>query len=533
LLALAAALVVSSACRRSSGPPPERFLAARTEVAIVVPDLRRAAKDLAALQDTTARFPGTGSVRQLRGMLSSQLGFDPLDPDAVAQAGIDPSRGLAVGIEPAPPGALAPTPVVILPVKDVAALEAVVARVARERLGASRRTENTEGALRIWSYAGEGGGAPSLVLASRGEDRTAALSSGARAGEAVRAALSRAPADALAEVPAWRELRKAIGDRYSILAATTPGGATLRLPHHVVLGATAEPGVLRVGLAVRLAGDAAALRGPGGGGSKQALRALSPDAPLALRWDGDPAALGRLLLPGVPARDRRWLAEHGFDLQQDLFDVLAPGAAASISLSPRLDLREFSEADVRADPLRVVRFEIVGDVKDEAHAARALAKLPGLFAALRGSGEPPRPADASGRTGRIVTPSGELAWRLDGKRLLAAGGAPGALDALAARTGPGWTAPSKASAAALEGGLGGAVLAPRTLASAVRGLPDEAYGSDPAGFLMRSIVESFLAPLDRLQAVSARADLGDAALVVSLEVEAAPPPAKKAKEDGR
>lgn len=536
LLVLAAALALSPACRRSSGPPPERFLAAQTEVAIVVPELRRASKDLAALQDTAASFPGTGSVRQLRGMLSSQLGFDPLDPEALAKAGIDPSRGLAVGVEPPPEGApaAAPSPVVILPVQDAAALEATVARVARERLGADRQTEVTEGALRIWSYAAEGAATPALVLAVRGGDRTAALASGPRAAETARAALSREPAGALADAPAWRELRAALGDRHAVLVAVRPGGPTLQLAGpDALLGATAESGVLRLGVALRLGKDAAALRAGAPGDSRAALRALSPAAPLVLRWDGDPAALGRLLLRAVPERDRRWLAERGFDLQRDLFDVLAPGAVASISLSPAIELRELSEGELRADPLRAVHFEVVAPVKDEARAEEVLARVPALLAALQGQGAAPLVIlDPEHGIERVATPSGELAWRLDGKRLVMTGGAPGSIDEVLARRTSAWTAPTKASAAALEGGLGGGVLAPRALASAVRALPDEAYGTDPAGFLMRSIVESFLAPLDRLQAISARAELGKTALVVAIEVEAAPPAKKKSKQEG-
>lgn len=528
LLALAAALALSPACRRASGPPPERFLAARTEVAIVIPELRRASKDVARLQDTAATFPGTGSVRQVRGMLASQLGFDPLDPDALAEAGIEPARGLAVGIEPPPPDAksVLPTPLVILPVRDAAALERVVARIALERLGAAERTETAEGAVRVWTYARPGVREPALVLALRGADRTAALSSGAHAAAAARDALARAPAESLAEAPAWRALREALGDGHAVLVALQPGGPALRLEGPDTLcGLSAAPGVLRAAVALR--GEVAALRDPNPGDAKAALRALSPDAPFVLRWDGDPAALGRLLVPAVPEGDRRWLSERGFDLQRDLFDVLAPGFAASIALSPRIELRELSDGEARADPLRTIRFELAGEVKDEARAAAALARLPPLFA---GQGVAAKAGgDSSGRSGRIATPSGELAWRLEGRRLRVAGGAPGAIDQLAARSAPGWTAPTKASAAALEGGLGGAVLAPRALAAAVRRLPDEAYGGDPAGYIVRAVVESYLATLDRLQAVSARAELGDGALVITAEAEAAP--AKKTKEE--
>jgi hypothetical protein len=54
----------------------------------------------------------------------------------------------------------------------------------------------------------------------------------------------------------------------------------------------------------------------------------------------------------------------------------------------------------------------------------------------------------------------------------------------------------------------------------VRSLPDEAFGTGPSGFVVRSVVDRFVDPAARLAAISIRADLADAALVVSVEVEA-------------
>jgi hypothetical protein len=548
LLALAAAaLAASPACRRAPGAPPERFVSARSGWTLVVHDLRRASKELGSLHDTAATLPGMGALRQSRGALTSQLGFDPLDPGALADAGIDPARGLAIANEP-PPGAPAgplAAPVLVLPVRDAAVLERTVARLARERLGAPEQTASSSAGLRIVTFRAEGAEDGRLALALHGQDRVAAISAGPDAGEVVRRTLSRPAAESLGEAPTWRDLRAALGDRYAVtfalLRSPELAGWTFHTPYglgagrDLAIGFSAEGRALRAAIAVPFGEDAAALRAlAAAGDSRSALRALSPDAPLVLRWDGDPSALGRLVVPRVPEHERRRLAEHGLDLQKDLFDVLAPGFAASVSLSPRIELRELSAAEVAADPLRVIAFELAGEVKDEARAAAALARLPALLAAPEGTGTGPAPAapgPAPDRAGRMATPSGELAWRLDGKRLRVAGGAPGALEELAARTGAGWTAPSKASAPALEGGLGGAVLAPRALVAAVRRLPDGAYGDGPAGFIFQAVVDSYTATLRRLQAVSARAELAAAALVVTVEVEAAPTAKKEAKEE--
>lgn len=546
LVLTAAALAASPACRRAPGPPPERFLSARSGWVLVVHELGRAGKELAALHETAATFPGAGAVRQSRGALTSQLGFDPLDLEALAEAGIEPSRGLAIGVEPAAMDAAAPgAPVLVLPIRDAAALERTVARLARERLGAPEQTASSEAGVRIVTFRAAGSTQDRLSLGVRSRDRVAAISSGPGGGEVVRAALSRPAAESLADAQRWRDLRAALGDRYpatfALLRSSDPSGPTVFAPldrgpdRDLAIGVSAEGRALRAGIAIPFGEHGAALRAlKAAGDSSAALRALSPDAPLVLRWDGDPAALGRLVVPRVPEHERRRLASRGVDLQRDLFDVLAPGVAASVSLSPRIELRELSAAEAAADPLRVIAFELAGEVKDEARAAAALARLPALLAAAGAGSEPgagAQPGPAAGRTGRIATPSGELAWRLDGKRLRVAGGAPGALDALAARTGPGWTAPSDGSAAALEDGLGGAVLAPRALAAAIRRLPDDAYGDGPAGFIFRAVVDSYGATLRRLQAVSARAELGASALVVTVEVEAAPPAKKDSKKE--
>ncbi|HEY6001635.1 MAG TPA: hypothetical protein VIV57_02095, partial [Anaeromyxobacter sp.] len=91
---------------------------------------------------------------------------------------------------------------------------------------------------------------------------------------------------------------------------------------------------------------------------------------------------------------------------------------------------------------------------------------------------------------------------------------------LARNEGGGWRAPTDAAAAALSGGLGGAVLDPARLVAAVRAMPEEAFGTGPSGFVMRSLVDRLVEPASRLAAVSFRADLAEGALLLALEVEA-------------
>jgi hypothetical protein len=493
---------------------------------IVVPELRRAARELATLEDVASAFPGSAQVPELRRSLTAQLGFDVLDPDGLSGAGIDPRRGLAVGLE----SSSAPA-IVVLPVRDAGALRGLVKRVARERLGASHEAP-LEGSPSAYTYAPEGGGPPVLALGLAEDGHVAVLAAGPGSPAAVRTALARKAADSLAETAGWRDLRKAFGERYAFLFAfLVPDGsraAELPFDHPMAVGLTALPGSVRLGARVQIdRATAAAL--PGRGDAKARAGALSPQAPLVLRWDGDPAALGRVLVARVPEHDRRWLADRGFDVQKDLFDLFAPGVAASVSLSPRLDLSDLSDVALRADPLRLVSFELSGEVRDEKAAGPALARLPALFAALQEPVGKPRPAtvDPTGRAGRISLASGEIAWRLEGKELRLVGGPAGALDALLARKG-GWTAPTKDAATALEGGLGGAVLAPRRLAASVRALPDDAFGTGPFGFVVRGIVDRYLEALETVAAVSVRAEPAEGALLVETRIEV-PPPARGGK----
>lgn len=537
LVAALLAALSAAACRRASGPAPERWVAATASGWVIVPELRRAGRELAVLHETVSTFPGAAQqLAGLRQALTAQLGFDALDPDALARNGIEPARGAAVATEGSSsqsPG----TAVAILPVRDARALESLVARLARERLGAAQRTESSQGPLRIVSFRTAAGGPVALTLGLLDRERTAALAPGPGGPAAVTAALSRPEAESLAGAAAWRELRKALGEQYAVLAGGAPSAGEGSFGHGgVAAGVSAAAGLVRIGLASRLGPAAESYRAlRAGGDARAAIRALSPDAALVLRWDGDPAQLGKRLVARMAPQDLAWLSEHGFDPQRDLFDQLAPGAAASISISPRLDLTDLSDVTLRADPLRVVRFELVGDVKDEAAARESLGRLPALFAALQqAAGLKPTSLPKGGGTpdSRVFeTASGEIGWSLSGKRLFLAGGPVGALSALVARRGgaAGYAAPTKTAAAALQGGLGGAVLNPRSVVASVRALPEDAFGTGPTGFVVRSIVERFLEPADRISAVSVRADLGDAALTVELAIEAPAPDGKEAR----
>lgn len=520
VLALAALLACDGGGR---GPAPERFVPASVTAALVVPEARRAARELAELHAAVSAFPGAGGLGGARGALAAQLGFDPLDPDALADAGIDPKRGLAVALldrRPGPKGEPVQRPVLVLPVRDAPRLEALFVRLARDRLGATERSAEARGGVSVVSLRRADAPAPSLAYAI--VERTAIVCAGPHAPALVAEVATLAPSGSLAGHAGFTRARAALGDAAAVafLPAGSPALQTLwAFRDGVAVGVAAGARRLTARLAMLLGEREPSFRALAADGRAAPLVGrLDPDAPLAARWDGDFTALGRKLVPMLGARDRARLERRGLDLDRDLFGLLAPGGAAALSLPSRLSLGGLTAEAARADPLRAFEFEVVVPLRrgvDPSAAADRLSRA--LGAARRG-----REGDG---VARLQTPSGEIAWKLDASkgRLVAAGGRPGRLEALVERLdsgAPGWKAETPAAEAALSGGLGGIALDAPRLVAAVRALPDEAFGGGPSGFVMRSLVERVVEPAARLAAISLRADLVEGALVLSLDVEA-------------
>jgi hypothetical protein len=491
---------------------------------VIVPETGRAAEELALLHATVAGFPGAAELAGLRGALSSQLGFDPLDPEKLADAGIDRRRGAAVALLGGAPGAN-PQTLLVLPVAEASRLEALLARLARERLGAGVRASERHGETSLVLFR-RAAGAP-VALAHAIVERSALVAAGPAAPEVVRAAASLAEDGSLARSSAFATARAAAGEESAALLFAPPGSPLVAdawpARDGAGLGLGAAKGRLRLRAALLLGAREESFRllaGDGAGG-KTALR-LAPDAALVARWDGDPAALGKKLLPLLPEADRRRIAARGVEVEKDLLAAVAPGAAMSLSLSPRAELPAVDPGVLRADPARLVELEAVvplrrGGEDAAARAAHALVSPPAARA--RGA------ARDAPDTGRLATPSGEVAWKVDREnlRLLGALGAPGRLEALERRLsgdGDGFRPPTRLAEDALAGGLGGAALDVQRLVASVRALPDAAFGGGPSGFVMRSVVGRFTDPASRLSAVTAEAELAPGALVVAIEVEA-------------
>jgi hypothetical protein len=515
-LSALAALSACAQCGGAAGPPPERFVPADVTAAVVVPELRSAARSLAELYSTARGFPGTGGLPSLRASLSAQLGFDPLDLRALRDAGIDPRGGMAVALlRPASRGdAGRPAPLVVLPVSNRAAADALVRRIAVERLGAGERSVELVGPSQVAVYRERAGSQPALAVGNG--DGYLILCSGPSGPAAVARALSLAQEASLAGSGAWKAAREATGRDAAAIGFLPPGSPALERLRMVRDGAalalSAEPHRLRARF-VALLGDRdagfQALAADGTGGALAAR--LDPASALVARFDGNPAALSAKVLPLLPPVGRAWPAA-GVDLQRDLFGALAPGGAAAVSLAPRIDLATLDARSLSRDPLRLAQFELVVPVTDPARVAALSERIV-------------RRALQRHRGGPFVLPtaSGEVAWTLDGGRLLVAGGAPGRLAALRARLGEaagGYRAPTDVARKALAaGGLAALVIDTQNFSASVRALSPEAFGTGPTGFVMRSLVNRFVDPAERLESAVLRAELVPGALLITLDVE--------------
>lgn len=533
-------------CRgRGSGPPPERFVPAAVEAALVVPEAGRAARELAALHAAVAGFPGAAELVQIRGALAAQLGFDPLDPDALAGAGLEPRRGAAVARFDRAGGP--PATLLVLPIRDASRVDELFTRLARDRLGAGQKAVETVGATAVTVFRAAPGAAPALALAVA--DETALVAAGPAAPAIVSEAAARGEPESLAGSAPWKTARAALADRYAAIVFVPPGSPRIAgrwaVKDGLAVGVSGSAAGVRAGMAMLLGPRAASFKTLLADGNGAALVArLDPTAPLAGRWDGDFSALGKKLVPILRPEVRARLSARGLDPQQG-FDLLAPGAAVAIAFPESLDLSSVNEEALRMDPLLLARFEAVLPVKDPAAAiafseklapprrppARAGAKGPGAGKPAAGKGTAPQAAadPEAERVFRIATGTGEIAWRVDAaaRRIVVAGGPPGSLAALDARLGgegAGFAAPTAEAKAALSGGLGGLVIDAQRLVAGVRAMPEEAFGTGPSGFVVRSVVERFVEPASRLAALSLRADLAPdaSALVLALEVEGRP-----------
>lgn len=506
-------------CGRAPAVPAERWLPGDASAALLVPRLGDAVAEWGGLLRTALSIPAASGLAEPYAALKQQLGFDPLDPAGLAAAGLDPDRGGGASLSREASALLA------LPVADPARLDALLTRLARDRLGAGVRTEAGTGSAAVVVYRRAEGAPPALSYAV--VERMALVSPGPRGLEVVAAAAARGMPLSLAGNAAFRTARTAIGDGLTALAFAPAGSPLLAdlapCRDGAALGIRGGATGLELRLYLALPPERAEVWQEVAGGAPPAgdgapLAPLPADAFAAARFDGDPAALGRRISYLLPPRLGAWLRQSGLDLRRDLFDLLAPGAWLALSVAPTFRMDQVARgADPSADPFRLVHLGAAARVRDPGRLRAALDRA----SRAASPGRPARPRPDGIPTWSVPLGGGALDLGLRGDQLLVGGG-PGRLEALLVPPGPGFAAPTPASRAALERGVGAAVSF-GALVRSIRALPPEAFGTGPDGFVMRALADRFLDPAARLSAASGRLEVLPGAARLLLTVEAAPP----------
>jgi hypothetical protein len=523
-------LLLASACgRKREYPPPERFVPADAPLALLVPALGAAARQAGALYRTIAQAPQAAQLSEAHAAVKAQLGFDPLDPRGLEQAGVDPGGSAAAAFGPGRPALL------VLPVLDLAKLDATLARLARDRMGATQRLTVQVRGVEVVTFRREAKGPAALAYTAVGPH--ALLASGPDAPEAVAAAASLPEAASLWKSPAAARAREALGPGWMASLVAPPGSPALLdlrpARDGAALGIRAEATQLGVRLALLLSPEREAwwkALGGSGTASDGSVALLPPDSALAVRWAGDPAEAARRLEPWYPPDLKKAFASNQLDPVRDLSPAFGPGAAASLALAPTFTVTDFSSPRFdlrRSDPFSFLYLDASLPVRDPAVLRSFLARVQKASRKL-GIQVSPRGPTAAPTAWTLSWGKAQVGLSLSGDRLLVAGGAARlpALEGRASAGGPGFEPATPAAKKALSSGLGGAVLDVDHLARSVEALPEEAYGTGPNAVVVRSLVSRYLEPAGSLASLSLRLDLAPGAAIVDLDVDgrSAPPP---------
>ncbi|HVP68132.1 MAG TPA: hypothetical protein VMT17_12800 [Anaeromyxobacteraceae bacterium] len=525
-LLLLAALAAAAGCERKRPyPPPERYLPADAAVSVSVPALGSAARQVGALYRTVAPAPPAAQLADAYAAVRSQLGFDPLDPRGLEQAGVDPGGSAAAALGGGR------TPLLVLPILDLARFDATAARLARDRMGAAERIARKARGIEIVVFRRDAAAGAALAYAAVGPH--ALLAAGSQAPDVVLAAATLPEESSLAKSPLWPRARAAVGDGYLATAFAPPGSPSSAgfalLRDGAALGVRASATSLGLRLALLLSPDREAFwKGIAASGAPPApdeTGRLTPEAVLVGRWAGDPAGAFRRAWPLLPPGVARSLAAVHIDPERELLPAIAPGPAVALAVAPSFTLADFSSGFLdarRVDPFRLVELEAVLPVRDPAAVTSFVDRLRKAGKRL---GVDVAPRGPSGYT--VAFGKARLGLELAGGRLLVAGPAE-KLPALAARApGSGYRAAGEAARQALSTGMGGAVLDVAHLSRAIEALPQEAYGTGPSAVVMHSLVSRYLDPAAALSAVSLRLDLAPGAALLDLEVAGREAPPSK------
>jgi hypothetical protein len=170
----------------------------------------------------------------------------------------------------------------------------------------------------------------------------------------------------------------------------------------------------------------------------------------------------------------------------------------------------------QAAPLAFVRVELLASLKDPARMTAAIQSAFDMVIAKAEQAPPKGKLAKKGKKAkldfgrnpwRLPLPGGEIALAVaDGKLALVAG-PPKALEALLARSGTIFKAPTPTAEKAMQGATGGMFIDVPKLAAAAKAFPESTYGGGSEGAMVKSMVDQWATTAARITAVSVTADL--------------------------
>jgi hypothetical protein len=522
-------LALAGCGRKAAVAPPERFVAANAAAVLVVPGLATFGRQATDLLQTAATFPGGADLGNARTALAGALLFDPLDAAGLASAGLDPARGLALWGVVGKGGEQNPDIVLALPVADAAKLEAAIGKLAKERAAGSERAVDAGAPEVITWRAGAGG---PVLFGYAIVEQTALASFGERAVESVRAAAA-VPATAnVATVPAYQKSMKALGDalalRFFVPAGSPAAKEFPQFKEGLSAGIHAGRDRLGIAAAVLLGEREAAVKAAIAKKESAALLAkLEPSAQWVARGDGDPGQAGDLksLLDTMA---KEGLPPPVQEMVKDMLASLGSGSALGIALLPPA---AGSKAKLADAPLAAFRVELLASLKDADKMKATVQKAVDMASEMAGPQQPARGKKGKGgkpdlgkNPWRFPLPGGEVAAAVADGRFALVLGPTGSLEALLARNGTAFKAPTPAAEKALGSGAGGMFVDVPRLAKAVQAIPEKAIADGAQGAMMKSMADTYANAAARILAISLASDLVEGAARGELLVEAIPAP---------
>ena len=452
--------------------------------AVVTAPIGAISQHLAALADRASSLPGGEQLGEVRRAMTVQLGLDPLTRTGLVAAGLDPERGGAAVLFEGP---LRGEFVAALPIAKPDVFLQTAQRLLVERAGFASVPAQPQ-SVKLFERRGQRVGVAVVRgygLLARTQDPAASIAdAGARQRE-----------QTLAGDPGLDAARKKLGAQDFI--AWAPAGSSIPqrftrrpLPGDAAVSLQGSQQGIASRLFARLPeADARRAQGALPGGGASLIELLPADAPLRARLGVAP---GRLLesIRGDP--DLGALLDRLRGADAEAFASVAPGMAVSLALARGANIGAAMDYGFdwrRKSPFDTVQLVALADVIDRQRLMKAfdqIAKaLPQLGARAERRGDDFQVTYAAGKGARFGV------REIDGKPVAYLMGGPLRPEEL--RRTPRSTNPE---AAALYQNAGASLRVDfGKLASALRELPEGAYGSGPQSYVARSLVGQVIEPL--------------------------------------